>query len=114
MIFVCRISIFLINISNVDCNLAYISALFSEQKCLDFLLYFTLLIVRFETFSKCCDNDSERSIRNIKIKQKVSGQFRLPEGSARFAILRSVTDTVLKNNLNVLGALNFIANFKTD
>ena len=60
------------------------------------------------------NNASERAIRNIKIKQKVSGQFRSPEGSARFAILRSVTDTVLKNNLNVLGALNFIANFETD
>jgi len=60
------------------------------------------------------NNASERAIRNIKVKQKVSGQFRSPEGSARFAILRSVTDTVLKNNLNVLGALNFIANFETD
>ena len=60
------------------------------------------------------NNASERAIRNIKVKQKVSGQFRSPEGSARFAILRSVTDTVLKNNLNVLGALNFIANLETD
>lgn len=60
------------------------------------------------------NNASERAIRNIKIKQKVSTQFRSPEGAARFAILRSVTDTVLKNGLSVLGALNFIANFETD
>jgi transposase len=60
------------------------------------------------------NNASERAIRNIKVKQKVSGQFRSPDGSARFAILRSVTDTVLKNNLNVLVTLNFIANFETD
>ena len=60
------------------------------------------------------DIDSERSIRNIKIKQKVLELFRLPEESARFAILRSVTDIILKNNLNVLGALNFIANFKIE
>ena len=60
------------------------------------------------------NNASERAIRNIKIKQKVSTQFRSPEGAARFAILRSVTDTVLKNGLNVLGALSFIANFDTD
>lgn len=60
------------------------------------------------------NNASERAIRNVKIKQKVSTQFRSPEGAARFAILRSVTDTVLKNGLSVLGALNFIANFETD
>ena len=60
------------------------------------------------------NNASERAIRNVKIKQKVSTQFQSPEGAARFAILRSVTDTVLKNGLNVFGALNFIANFETD
>ncbi len=60
------------------------------------------------------NNASERAIRNVKIKQKVSTQFRSPEGAARFAILRSVTDTVLKNGLSVLGALNFIANIETD
>ena len=60
------------------------------------------------------NNASERAIRNIKIKQKVSGQFRSPEGAFRFAVLRSITDTVLKNNLSVLNALNFIANLETD
>ena len=60
------------------------------------------------------NNASERAIRNVKIKQKVSTQFRSTEGAARFAILRSVTDTVLKNGLSVLGALNFIANSETD
>ena len=47
------------------------------------------------------NNASERAIRHIKVKQKVSGQFRSPEGAACFAILRSVTGTVLKNGLNV-------------
>lgn len=60
------------------------------------------------------NNASERAIRNVKIKQKISTQFRSVDGAARFAILRSVTDTVLKNGLNVLGALNFIANLDTD
>jgi len=60
------------------------------------------------------NNASERAIRNIKVKQKISGQFRSTDGAARFAILRSVTDTVLKNGMNVLGALNLIANFGTD
>ena len=60
------------------------------------------------------NNASERAIRNVKIKQKISGQFRSPDGAASFAILRSITDTVLKNGLSVLGALYFIANFETD
>ena len=60
------------------------------------------------------NNASERAIRNIKVKQKVSGQFRSPQGAFRFAVLRSITDTVLKNNLSVLNSLDFIANLKTD
>ncbi len=60
------------------------------------------------------NNASERAIRNIKVKQKVSGLFRSPNGAARFAVLRSITDTVLKNNQNVMHALKFIANFDTD
>jgi hypothetical protein len=60
------------------------------------------------------NNASERAISNVKIKQKVSTQFRSIQGVARFAILPSVTDTILKNGRNVFGALNFIANFGTD
>lgn len=40
----------------------------------------------------------ERAIRNIKAKQKVSGRFKSRNGSFGFAVLRSVTDTILKNN----------------
>ena len=60
------------------------------------------------------NNASERAIRNIKVKQKISGQFKSPEGAFGFAVLRSVTDTILKNNQNVLGSLNVIANLHTD
>ncbi len=60
------------------------------------------------------NNASERAIRNVKIKQKVSGQFRSTDGAFRFAVLRSVTDTVLKNNQGVLNSLGIIANFDTD
>lgn len=60
------------------------------------------------------NNSSERAIRNIKVKQKVSGQFGSIEGAFRFAVLRSVTDTVIKNKQNVVGALKLIANFSTD
>ena len=60
------------------------------------------------------NNASERAIRNIKVKQKVSGQFKSPKGAHSFAVLRSFTDTVIKNNQNVVRSLNFIANSDTD
>ncbi len=56
------------------------------------------------------NNASERAIRNIKVKQKVSGQFKSINGAFGFAVLRSVTDTVIKNNLGVLNSLKTIAN----
>jgi transposase len=58
------------------------------------------------------NNDSEKAIRNVKVKQKVSGQFRSIGGAQAFAILRSITDTALKNGQNVLNALNIVANMK--
>ncbi len=60
------------------------------------------------------NNASERAIRNVKVKQKVSGQFRSTNGAFRFAVLRSITDTVIKNDLNVFNSLKIIANLQTD
>jgi len=60
------------------------------------------------------NNASERAIRNIKVKQKISGQFKSPNGAFIFAVLRSVTDTVIKNNQNVFNSLKTIANLHTD
>jgi len=57
------------------------------------------------------NNGSERAIRNVKVKLKVSGQFKSWKGVENFLILRSITDTVLKNKMHVLNALNLIANF---
>jgi transposase len=51
------------------------------------------------------NNSSEQAIRNIKVKAKVSGQFRSDKGANRFAILRSVIDTTIKNNQSVFHAL---------
>jgi len=55
------------------------------------------------------NNASERAIRNIKVKQKISGLFRSTNGAFNFAVLRSVTDTVLKNDQNVIDSLKIIA-----
>jgi hypothetical protein len=46
------------------------------------------------------NNASERAIRNVKVKQKISGQFK--SGQDVFCVLRSVVDTFRKRNLNVL------------
>jgi len=54
------------------------------------------------------NNGSERAVRNIKVKQKISGQFN--GGQEDFAILRSIIDTVIKNSCNVLEMLKLIAN----
>jgi transposase len=58
------------------------------------------------------NNGSERAIRNIKVKQKISGQFKSMTGAINFAILRSITDTAIKNGQNVINALFTIARLK--
>lgn len=55
------------------------------------------------------NNGSERAIRNIKVKQKISGQFRSITGAKQFAILRSITDTALKKGQKILPAFQNIA-----
>ena len=57
------------------------------------------------------NNASERAIRNIKVKQKISGQFKTNYAAKNFAIIRSIIDTMLKNNRNVLDGLATIAKF---
>lgn len=58
------------------------------------------------------NNGSERAIRNVKVKQKISGQFKSMTGAINFAILRSITDTTIKNGQNVLEALFTIAKLR--
>ena len=60
------------------------------------------------------NNGSERAIRNIKVKQKISGQFKTLQSANTFAIIRSVIDTTIKNGKNVLNALHLIATFGTE
>ena len=56
------------------------------------------------------NNASERAIRNVKVKQKISGQFFNHNNAMDFAIIRSVIDTTIKNGVNVFNALKLIAN----
>lgn len=44
------------------------------------------------------NNGSERAIRNVKVKTKVSGQFKTYEGALYFAIFRTLIDTQIKQN----------------
>jgi transposase len=56
------------------------------------------------------NNASERAIRNIKVKQKVSGQFK--SGQHSYCVIRSVIDTLIKRNLEVIHHLNLIIKAK--
>ena len=60
------------------------------------------------------NNASERAIRNVKVKTKVSGQFRNKDGKGadRYAKIRSVIDTTIKNGQDVYAALVGLANGK--
>ncbi|MET4084279.1 transposase [Pedobacter sp. UYP30] len=60
------------------------------------------------------NNASERAIRNVKVKQKVSGQFKTQNGAKCYAIIRSVTDTCIKNGQNVLNAFKTIAKLQPE
>lgn len=55
------------------------------------------------------NNASEQAIRNVKVKQKISGQFKTAPAAQNFAKIRSVIDTTIKNGMNVLDALSIIA-----
>jgi len=51
------------------------------------------------------NNASERAIRNLKVKLKVSGQFKSEDGAKDYANLRSIVDTSRKRGLNEFKAL---------
>ena len=51
------------------------------------------------------NNGSERAIRNIKVKTKISGMFKTEIGVDQFAVIRSVIDTFIKREQPVLTSL---------
>jgi len=56
------------------------------------------------------NNASERAIRNVKVKQKISGQFLNQNNATDFAIIRSLIDTAIKNEANIFNSLKLVAN----
>jgi transposase len=54
------------------------------------------------------NNGSERAIRNVKVKQKVSTMFKSESGIINYAIIRSVFDTCTKRNIPVMMAYNMM------
>lgn len=59
------------------------------------------------------NNGSERAIRNVKVKMKISNQFKSFEFAQNYAVIRSVVDTTIKNSMNVFQALSNLANQET-
>ncbi len=53
------------------------------------------------------NNGSERAIRNIKVKQKVSGGFRSVRGATIFSIIKSAIDTWIKRSADIFDMIRF-------
>ena len=66
----------------------------------------SLLVFLYDLEVPPDNNASERAIRNVKVKQKVSGQFKT--GQDAFCILRSVIDTLKKRDLDIFTYLSQI------
>ena len=82
---------------------------FYKRMCRERQYLFTFLFLKNVPAD---NNASERAIRNVKVKQKISGQFKIEQTAQNFAQIRSIIDTIIKNDLNVLDGLALIAKFE--
>ena len=51
------------------------------------------------------NNEAERDMRMMKLRMKISGGFRSPEGAQDFATIRSFLSTARKQSWNIVEAL---------
>lgn len=59
------------------------------------------------------NNGSERAIRNIKVKQKVSTMFKTKQGMKNYAVIRSVFDTCIKRGINIFDSSKLNMSYST-
>lgn len=71
------------------------------------LKHYATDVLRFlsQTDVPFTNNQAERDLRMMKLKQKISGGFRSPESADAFATIRSVLSTARKQGLNLLDVL---------
>ena len=56
------------------------------------------------------NNQAERDIRMMKLKQKISGGFRTLVGGEEFSRIKSIFSTLSKQGINILGGIKKIQN----
>lgn len=73
-----------------------------------------LLVFIEESAVPSTNNASERSIRNLKVKQKVSMSMRTVKGAEVYCKMRSIIDTLIKRGLNIVDSLIAIASLAAE
>lgn len=69
-----------------------------KRRCLTTCLY--------ERYVPPDNNASERAIRKVKVKEKISGGFRSKNGANYYAIIQSIVDTAIKQGLHPFNVLS--------